>query len=95
MPLRIGPNVLGRRRRASGAIDAPEPLEIAGSGLDVHERLCEPGLFVVGELDVAGPEQLNRLRLLGADLGQGFLFWKPMDREAVESLLREASSLAS
>ncbi|MCV0377398.1 EAL domain-containing protein [Microbacterium sp.] len=41
------------------------------------------------------PEQLNRLRLLGADLGQGFLFWRPMHREGIESLLGEASSLAS
>jgi diguanylate cyclase (GGDEF)-like protein/PAS domain S-box-containing protein len=41
------------------------------------------------------PEQLNRLRLLGAGFGQGFLFWRPMGREAIESLLLDESSVAS
>src|SRR5688572_3264533 len=54
------------RRRASRAMHAPEPLEITGGGFDVSKRLCEPGLFVIGELDFTDLDDVapgDRLRL--------------------------------
>jgi diguanylate cyclase (GGDEF)-like protein len=44
------------------------------------------GLQVVAE-GIETPAQLERLKELGCELGQGFLFAKPADAETVESLL--------
>ena len=71
--------------------DGPDERALVRSIIRLAQSL---NLETVAE-GIERPEQLNRLRLLGAGLGQGFLFWKPMDREAIESLLGDASSLAS
>ena len=44
------------------------------------------GLRTIAE-GIERAEQRDRLRELGCDLGQGFLFAKPLEREAVEGLL--------
>ncbi len=44
------------------------------------------GLQVVAE-GIETPAQLERLKELGCEFGQGFLFAKPADAETVESLL--------
>jgi EAL domain-containing protein (putative c-di-GMP-specific phosphodiesterase class I) len=47
------------------------------------------GLHVVAE-GIEKPAQLHRLRELGCELGQGFLFARPGDAETIQSLLSRA-----
>ncbi|MBD2155632.1 EAL domain-containing protein [Leptolyngbya sp. FACHB-16] len=46
------------------------------------------GMTVIAE-GVETKQQVGQLKLLGCDFGQGYLFSKPIDREAAESLVRE------
>src|SRR5512140_1646474 len=48
------------------------------------------GIGVVAE-GVETPEQLERLRSMGCELGQGFWFAKPLDAPAAESLIRSGA----
>ena len=50
--------------------------------LEVADFLADMRLDVVAE-GIELPEQIDSLRDLGCDLGQGFLFAKPMNQEAL------------
>jgi diguanylate cyclase (GGDEF)-like protein len=58
-------------------------LEVVQAILNLAHHL---GMSVVAE-GIETPEQLSLLRLLGCELGQGYLFAKPLDAEATETLL--------
>ena len=68
-------------------------LAIVGAVITLAHGL---GMEVVVE-GVERPEQLERVRALGADYAQGYLFSPPVDAEAAEALLLRpfAMSVAS
>jgi EAL domain-containing protein (putative c-di-GMP-specific phosphodiesterase class I) len=50
------------------------------------------GLTIIAE-GIEEPGQYERLRALGCDLGQGYLFARPADATTIEALLRRQSAL--
>jgi len=71
-----------------GAGDVPgRESEIIGTIVTLAKNLK---LSVTGE-GIETPLQLERLKALGCELGQGFLFAKPMGVEDVEAMLRSGA----
>jgi diguanylate cyclase (GGDEF)-like protein len=66
-----------------------EPWTLAGAIVDIGSRF---GLLVVAE-GIERPEQMASLRQLGCQLGQGYLFSRPLPAEELEPLLGRALRL--
>jgi diguanylate cyclase (GGDEF)-like protein len=68
----------------------------AAEGLALARAIIELGesfdLTVVGE-GIEEPEQRDRLRELGCRLGQGFLFARPAEADAIDAILTERGNL--
>lgn len=56
----------------------------------IVQLACNLGMDVIAE-GVETKQQMEQLKMLGCDFGQGYLFSKPVDREAAEWLVRELS----
>jgi diguanylate cyclase (GGDEF)-like protein len=73
------------RSFVDGLVDRPGDASIVAAVRDVTRSL---GLGVVAE-GIETPEQLQRLRELGYEKGQGYLFARPGPREGFHDLLRD------
>src|SRR5262249_40293951 len=69
-----------------------------GDGLSVLRGIVQLGhalgLVLVAE-GIERASQVEALRELGCPFGQGFHFWRPLEREAVEELLTATSGAAT
>ncbi len=76
-------DILKIDRSFISSLDSMEKnLEVVQAILNLAHHL---GMTVVAE-GIETPEQLSLLRLLGCELGQGYLFAQPLDAEATEAL---------
>jgi EAL domain-containing protein (putative c-di-GMP-specific phosphodiesterase class I) len=74
-------------QRIGGESGVERESEIIGTIVSMARNL---GLGVTGE-GIETPLQLERLKALGCELGQGFLFAKPMGAEDVEAMLAKGT----
>jgi len=73
---------------------------VDGTGNDDGEKELVPAIIDLGRMlkmqivaeGIERPEQLARLRSLACDLGQGFLFARPLVREEIDEMLESKSN---